>query len=192
MTTPTVQPEPREKSGIPKNPGRRDLGPPRDPGLPQPRDRRQVLRPDHLHRLPDLLLGAGPGSDLPARGRWRLRPAQDAEADQLGHRVRSRLDHRACRLHLRHQRRLAHPLAPARPASRRRRLRPAEPAVREVQGRGDDAPPLHRRGRSGAARSIRGAGRRGARAVRRPPRRPACRARTPASSSRTPPGRTWS
>ena len=26
MTTPTVQPEPREKSGIPKNPGRSDLG----------------------------------------------------------------------------------------------------------------------------------------------------------------------
>src|SRR6185503_9558046 len=64
-----------------------------DARLPEPRDRREVLRPDHLHGLPDVLLRAGPGRDLPARRRWRLRPAQDAEADQLGHRIGPRFDH---------------------------------------------------------------------------------------------------
>ena len=68
MTTPTTTPEPaREKTGIPKNPGRRDLGLRATLALPRPRDRREVLRPDHLHGLPDVLLRAGPGRDLPAR-----------------------------------------------------------------------------------------------------------------------------
>ena len=111
-----------------------------------------------------------PGRDLPAGGRRRVRPAQDAEAHRLGHRIRARLDHRARRLHVRHQRRVADAVAPARPPPGRRGVRPAEPALRQVQGRGDDAPPLHRRGRPGPARAVRGAGRRRAGAVRRPAR----------------------
>ena len=51
-----------------------------------------------------------------------------------GHRVGPRLDHRAHRLHLRHQRRDPHAVAPARPPSRRPGLRPAVPALRRLQG----------------------------------------------------------
>ena len=173
----------------PRPPRPRDAG---DARLPEPRDRREVLRPDHLHGLPDVLLRAGPRRDLPARGRRRVRPAQDAEADRLGHRIRARLDDRARRLHVRHQRRVADAVAPARPPSRGRRLRPAEPALRQVQGRGDDAPPLHRRGRSRACASAtrsRSTARSGCTASCSGP---ACPARTPASCSRTRPGRTWS
>ena len=49
---------------------------PRDEGdaaLPRPRDRREVLRPDHLHGVPDVLLRAGARAHLPARGRRRVR-----------------------------------------------------------------------------------------------------------------------
>ena len=193
MTTPTTQPDtgPREDRD-PEEPGPARPRPARHAGLPEPRDRRQVLRPDHLHGVPDVLLRTGSRRDLPARGRWRLRPAQDAEAHQLGHRVRARLDDRACRLHLRHQRGVADALASARPASRGRGVRSAEPALRQVQGRGGDAPPLHRRGRSRAARALRGAGRRGARPVRRAAGGRRARARTRGSSSPTRPAPTWS
>ena len=181
----------REKTGDPEEPG---PARPRDEGdapLPRPRHRRAVLRPAHLHRLPDVLLGARAGRDLPPRRRRRDRPAQAAEADPGRHRVGPRLDDRAHRVHVRDQRRLADPVAPARPPSGRRRVRPAEPALRHVQGRLDDAADVAGRGGSGAARALRGPDRGLARAVRRPASRPGSPARTPGSSSRTRPGRTW-
>ena len=55
-------------------------------------------------------------------------------------RIGPRLDDRAHRLHVRDQRRLADAVAPARPPPGRRRVRPAEPALRHLQGRLDDAP----------------------------------------------------
>ena len=106
-----------------------------DAPLPGPRDRRAVLRPDHLHGLPDVLLGGGRRRRSSAVGRRRLRPGEDAEAHRVGHRVGPRLDHRARRLHVRHHRRVADAVAPARPPPGRRRVRPAEPALRQVQGR---------------------------------------------------------
>ncbi len=198
MTVEPTSPNPspaesgRQKTAIPKNPGRRDLG-----------MRATLLFPDReiVERfyVPVIYTACrtcyseqDPAGDLPARPGRRLRPAQDAEADQLRHRIRARLDHRARRVHVRDQRRLANPVAPARPASCRRRLRPAEPALRQVQGRGHDAPPLDRRGRRGPARRAtrsRSTARSGCTATCW---RPACPARTRGSSSRTRPGRTWS
>ena len=66
-------------------------------------DRRGVLPPDHLHRLPDLLLGAAARPDLGqggSRARWRTRSSRPGPQ---GHGVGPRLDHRARQLHLRHQ-----------------------------------------------------------------------------------------
>ena len=130
----------REKTGDPAEPGPprpRDEG---DAPVPRPRDRRAVLRPAHLHGLPDVLLGAWtPRRSSGRRSTASSTPRKHAEADQRRHRVRPRLDDRARRLHVRHQRRVADPVAPARPPSGRRRVRPAEPALRQVQGRLDDA-----------------------------------------------------
>ena len=153
MTTQTPPEPAREKSGIPKNPGRRDLG-----------MRATLLFPDReiVERfyVPIIYTACrtcyseqDPDEIFRRAARRRLRPAQDAEAHRLGHRVRPRLHDRARRLHVRHQRRLADAVAPARPPPGGRRLRPAEPALRQVQGRGDDAPPLHRRGRPGRCAS---------------------------------------
>ena len=163
-----------------------------DAAVPRPRHRREVLCPDHLHGLPHLLLRAGARAHLPAGVGRRLRSPQDAEADQRRDRIGARLDDRACRLHLRHQRRVADAVAPARPPSRRRRVRPAEPALREVQGRGHDAADDDRRGRRGPARALRGHRSTVRWACTASSSRPACRARTRGSSSRTPPARTSS
>ena len=129
-----------------------------DAAVPGSRDRREVLRPDHLYRVPDVLLGDAARGDLPQVGRRRVRPGQDAEAHRVGHRVGPRIDHRTHRVHVRDHRRLADPVASARPAPGRRGVRPAEPALREVQGRGDDAAALDRRGRHRAPRTVRVAG----------------------------------
>ena len=180
------------RAGIPPNPrppGPRDAG---HAALPGSRHRRALLRPADLHRLPDLLQRAGAGGDLPAGGGGRGGLGQAAAAHLERHRVGPRLDDRAHRLHLRDQRRLADALAPAGPAPRRRGVRPAEPALREVQGRVHDAADDRGRGRPGHPGPVRGTGRRRVGALRRPGGGRASRARTPASSSPTRPARTSS
>ena len=182
---------PRE-DGDPEEPG---PARPRDEGdapLPRPRDRRAVLRPAHLHGLPDVLLGARARRDLPPRRRRRDRPAQAAEAHPGRDRIRPRLDDRAHRVHVRDQRRVADPVAPARPPPGRRRVRPAEPALRQVQGRLDDAPVDPGRGRSRPAPPLRGRRSTARSSCTASSSPPGSRARTPGSSSRTRPGRTWS
>src|SRR6266550_279829 len=101
-----------------------------------------------------------PASSPPApresrRGRWR----EAAEADPGRDRVGPRLDHRAHRLHVRHQRGFADAVAPAGAPSCRRRVRPAEPALRQVQGRFNDAAGHPGGRRSRAAPPLRGADR---------------------------------
>ena len=49
----------RAPSGIPKNPGRRDLGMRATLLFPDREIVETVLRPDHLHRLSNVLLRAG-------------------------------------------------------------------------------------------------------------------------------------
>ena len=184
------QPPARDKTGIPKNPGRRDLGmkvsllfPDRDivekfyvPVI------YTACRTCYSEEVPEEIFEkAVSGGYDPAKMQKLISSVIESGP---------RLDHRARRLHLRDHRGLAHAVAPARPASRRRRVRPAEPALREVQGRGHDAAALDRRGRPGAPREVRGADRRRARPVRRDARGGCARARTRGSSSRTRPGPT--
>ena len=185
-------PQAREKTGIPKNPGRRDLGMKVTLLFP---DREIVersyvpiiytaCRTCYSEEAPEEIFRRAVAGDFD--------PVKMQKLISLGHRIRPRLDHRACRLHVRDHRRVADAVAPARAPSRRRRVRPAEPALREVQGRGDDAAALDRRGRPGPARALRGAGRRRARAVRRDARGRRARRGRPVRLPQRAPGRTWS
>ena len=182
----------RTKTAIPQEPRPARAGHEGHAPVPGQGDRGAVLRAARVHRVPHLLLGAGAPGDLPAGGRGRGRAGVDAAADLQRHRVRARLHHRAHRVHVRAVGRVADAVAPARPPPRGRRVRPAEPALRQVQGRGHDAARDDRGGRPRAARPLRGAGRRRARPVRATWSRPACPARTRGSCSRTRRARTSS
>ena len=138
-------------------------------------DRRGVLPPDHLHRLPDVLLGAAPRPDLGQGGQPPGRRRQAAGPGPQGDGVGPRLDHRARQLHVRHQRRDANAQPSAGPTPGRDRVRSAVAALRQLQ----------------AARQLHGPGldrqRRPARRSRRPV--PARGRRQPRSLRAAAPGR---
>ena len=134
----------REKSAIPKNPGRRELGMKATLLFPDREIVEKFYVPLIYTACRTCYSELEPRGDLPSRGRRRGRSGEAAEAHPGRHRVGPRLDDRAHRLHVRDQRRVADPVAPARPPSGGRRVRPAEPALRHVQGRVDDAARLDR------------------------------------------------
>ena len=174
-------PTPRPKTGIPKNPGRRELGMSATLLFPNREIVEQFYVPIIYTACRTCYSEEAAGGDLPQGGRRRVRPGEDAEADLVRDRVGARLDHRAHRLHVRHHRGVADAVAPARPPSRGRRVRPAEPALRQVQGRRDDAPALDRRGRPGAARALRGRRSTARSSCTARCSRPGCPAKTPGS-----------
>ena len=79
------------QTAIPKNPGRRDLGMKATLLFPDREIVEKLLRPAHLHGLPDLLLRARARRDLPPGRRRRDRPGPPAEAHPGRHRVGPRL-----------------------------------------------------------------------------------------------------
>ena len=144
--------------------------------VPRQGHRRPVLRAARLHGLPDLLLGARArrrSSAGPPRARSRRRRCRSSSATSSSRGTARRSSTSCSRSRISGVSRTLSP--PARPPSRGRGLRPAEPALRQVQGRGDDAAGDHRRGRSRPARAVRGAGRRGARRCTASSSRPASR-----------------
>ena len=148
-TTPSTEPAPRAKTAIPKNPGRRDLGMKATLLFPDREIVEKFYVPLIYTACRTCYSELEPDEIFRTRHRRRRRPGEAAEAHPGRHRVRPRLDDRARRVHVRDQRRVADAVAPARPASGRRRVRPAEPALRQVQGRLDDAADVDRGGRPG-------------------------------------------
>ena len=174
----------------PRPPRARDVG---DAALPQPRDRRAVLRAGHLHGLPDVLLGGGPGgrsSGAPSTATSTRRRCRSSSQSVIESGHGSTIEHVVFTFAITGV--VADPVAPARPPSGGRRLRPAEPALRQVQGRGDDAArtPSPRATRTCASATRRRSTARSS--CTATCSAPACPARTPASSSRTRPARTSS
>ena len=153
----------------------------RHAALPRPRHRRALLRAAHLHRLSHLLQRAGAAGHLRACHQRSRRSREAAGPRAPRHRLRPRLHHRAHRLHLRHQRRDADALAPARAPPGRAGLRPAVAALRQVQGAQLHGAGLGQRCRRRGARALRGAAGRLARRSTRTCSRPASPAKTPAS-----------
>ena len=194
MTTPRrASPSPRrEKTGIPKNPGRRDLGLQATLLFP---DREIVekfyvpliytaCRTCYSEQDPDEIFRRAVDGDFDPLKMQKL----IGSVIESGH--GSTIEHIVFTFAISGvSRTLSHQLV-------RHRAGVAfdQQSQRYVKFKGAATmlPPLDRRGRPGPARALRGAGRRRARAVRRAARRPASRARTPGSSSRTRPGRTWS
>ena len=181
----------RAKTAIPRNPGRHELG-----------MQAKLLFPDKdiVDRFyVPLIYTACRTCYSELEPQEIFRRAIEGEIDSASmqrliarrHRVGARLHDRAHRVHVRLSRRVADAVAPARAPPGGRRLRPAEPALRQVQGRGDDAAGDDRRGRRRAARALRGAGRGALGPVRRAASRRACPARTRGSCSPTRRARTW-
>ena len=179
------------KTAIPRNPGRHELG-----------MQAKLLFPDQGHRRAASTCrsstrpaGRATPSSTRRRSSARRRRARSTSASMqrlISNVIESgpRLHDRAHRVHVRAVGRVADAVAPARAPPGGRRLRPAEPALRQVQGRGHDAAGDDRRRRPRAARALRGPGRRARWRCTASSSRPACRARTRGSCSRTPPART--
>jgi len=177
----------RAKSGIPRNPGRHEMGMKATLTLPEPRDRRALLRPPDLHGLPDLYSELEPEEIFRRAEGGEIEPAKMQrlisgviESGPLG----STIEHVV--FTLRHQRVSRTLVAPAGPPPGRRRLRPAEPALRLLQAGRDDASGHDRGGGSRAAGSLPRSRSTARSACTASCWRPASPARTPASSSPMP------
>ena len=182
----------REKSGIPKNPGRRDLGMKATLLFPDRDDRREfyvpliytACRTCYSELDPDVIFQRAVDGEFDALKQQKLIQA----VIESGH--GSTIEHIVFTFAISGvSRTLSHQLV-------RHRAGVAfdQQSQRYVKFKGAATmlPPLHRRGRPRAPRALRGAGRRARSSCTASCSGRACPARTPASSSRTRPGRTSS
>ena len=191
-TSPSGRREPpREKTGIPKNPGRRDLGMKVTLLFPDREIVEKFYVPIIYTACRTCYSEAGARGDLPAGGRGRLRPGQDAEAHlrrssspataRPSSTSSSRSRSAACRGRSRTSSSATGPAS--RSTSRASATSSSRaPATMLPHSIAEGDPDLRER----YEEQVDGV----ARALRRPARGRAARARTPGSSSRTRPART--
>ena len=143
---PVTNPTPKPKSGIPKNPGRRELGMTATLLFPNREIVEQYYVPIIYTACKTCYSEVAPEEIFRKSVAGEYDPAKMqkliSSVIESGH--GSTIEHIVFTFAI--TRRFAHAVAPARPPSRRGGLRPAEPALREVQGRSDDAAALDRRG----------------------------------------------